>query len=110
MGWITLGGMTMYLMIFKQGQSSIAASLTAIGKMYEDILYLSNLYEFLDEKIDTNDGIALSGPTPGDGVRFEDVSFVYPGQAIPAVDQISLQLRPGEKLALVGEMVQGKRP
>ena len=108
MGWITLGGMTMYLMIFKQGQSSIAASLTAIGKMYEDILYLSNLYEFLDEKIDTNDGIALSGPTPGDGVRFEDVSFVYPGQAIPAVDQISLQLRPGEKLALVGENGSGK--
>ena len=36
MGWITLGEMTMYLLIFKQGQSSIAASLTAIGKMYED--------------------------------------------------------------------------
>ena len=108
MGWITLGGMTMYLMIFKQGQSSIAASLTAIGKMYEDNLYLSNLYEFLDEKIDTNDGTALSGPNPGDGVRFENVSFAYPGQTIPAVDQISLHLRPGEKLALVGENGSGK--
>lgn len=108
MGWTTLGGMTMYLMIFKQGQSSIAASLTAIGKMYEDNLYLSNLYEFLDEKIDTNDGTALSGPNPGDGVRFENVSFAYPGQTIPAVDQISLHLRPGEKLALVGENGSGK--
>ena len=108
MGWITLGGMTMYLMIFKQGQSSIAASLTAIGKMYEDNLYLSNLYEFLDEKIDINDGTALSGPNPGDGVRFENVSFAYPGQTIPAVDQISLHLRPGEKLALVGENGSGK--
>ena len=108
MGWVTLGGMTMYLMIFKQGQSSIAASLTAIGKMYEDNLYLSNLYEFLDEKIDTNDGTALSGPNPGDGVRFENVSFAYPGQTIPAVDQISLHLRPGEKLALVGENGSGK--
>ena len=80
MGWITLGGMTMYLMIFKQGQASIASSLTAIGKMYEDNLYLSNLYEFLEEPIDSNDGSAVTGPIPGDGVRFEEVFFTYPGQ------------------------------
>lgn len=108
MGWITLGGMTMYLLIFKQGQSSIAASLTAIGKMYEDNLYLSNLYEFLDEEIDSQDGTATSGPAPGDGVRFEDVSFTYPGQSTPALDKISLHLRPGQKLALVGENGSGK--
>ncbi len=108
MGWITLGGMTMYLLIFKQGQSSIAASLTAIGKMYEDNLYLSNLYEFLEEEIDTQDGTAETGPIPGDGVRFEEVSFTYPGQTTPALDRISLHLRPGEKLALVGENGSGK--
>lgn len=108
MGWITLGEMTMYLLIFKQGQSSIAASLTAIGKMYEDNLYLSNLYEFLEEEIDTQDGTATSGPKPGDGVRFEEVSFTYPDQEIPALDRISLHLRPGRKLALVGENGSGK--
>ncbi len=108
MGWITLGGMTMYLLIFKQGQSSIAASLTAIGKMYEDNLYLSNLYEFLEEEIDTQGGTAVSGPTPGDGVRFEGVSFVYPGQSTPALDGIGLHLQPGQKLALVGENGSGK--
>ena len=108
MGWITLGGMTMYLMIFKQGQASIASSLTAIGKMYEDNLYLSNLYEFLEEPIDSNDGSAVTGPTPGDGVRFEEVSFTYPGQTTPAIDRISLHLQPGQKLALVGENGSGK--
>jgi ATP-binding cassette subfamily B protein len=107
-GTITLGGMTMYLLIFKQGQSSIAASLTAIGKMYEDNLYLSNLYEFLDEEINTQDGTAKSGITIGDGVRFEEVSFTYPGQTIPALDKVSLHLRPGQKLALVGENGSGK--
>lgn len=108
MGWITLGGMTMYLLIFKQGQSSIAASLTSIGKMYEDNLYLSNLYEFLEQKIDTRDGVAVSGPAPGDGVRFESVSFTYPDQATPALNEISLHLQPGQKLALVGENGSGK--
>ena len=107
-GSITLGGMTMYLLIFKQGQSSISASLTAIGKMYEDNLYLSNLYEFLEEEIDTQDGTATAGPSPGDGVRFEEVTFTYPGQTTPAVDRISLRLQPGQKLALVGENGSGK--
>ena len=111
MGWITLGGMTMYLLIFKQGQSAIAAMLTSIGKMYEDNLYLSNLYEFLDEKIEVAAGTGGAGPTPGDGVRFEEVSFRYPGSsadAAPAVDRISLHLQPGQKLALVGENGSGK--
>ncbi len=107
-GWITLGGMTMYLLIFKQGQSSIAASLTSIGKMYEDNLYLSNLYEFLEEEIETQDGAATTGPLPGDGVRFQEVSFTYPGQTTPALDKISLHLQPGQKLALVGENGSGK--
>ncbi len=112
MGWITLGGMTMYLLIFKQGQSSIAAMLTSIGKMYEDNLYLSNLYEFLEEEIDTQDGTAQSGPKLGDGVRFEEVSFTYPGspqsKGTPALEKVSLHLRPGQKLALVGENGSGK--
>ncbi len=108
MGWIGLGSMTMYLLIFKQGQSSIAAMLTSIGKMYEDNLYLSNLYEYLEEPIDTHDGTAVSGPIPGDGVRFEEVAFTYPGQATPAIDRISLHLQPGQKLALVGENGSGK--
>ncbi len=108
LGSIGIGSMTMYLLIFKQGQSSIASMLTSIGKMYEDNLYLSNLYEFLEEPIVAVDGNATFGPAPGDGVRFENVSFSYPGQTIPAVDNISLHLRPGQKLALVGENGSGK--
>ena len=108
-GWsAAMGWMTMYLLIFKQGQSSIAASLSSIGKMYEDNLYLSNLYEFLDEKIESRDGTVTSGPLPGDGVRFEGVSFTYPDQTAPALNRISLHLRPGQKLALVGENGSGK--
>ncbi|QEG22366.1 ABC transporter ATP-binding protein [Mariniblastus fucicola] len=111
-GAITLGSMTMYLLIFKQGQSAIASMLTSIGKMYEDNLYLSNLYEFLEEPIETQDGTATSGPKPGDGVRFENVSFRYPdsgkAKGTLALDGISLHLQPGQKLALVGENGSGK--
>ena len=47
-GAISLGDMTMYLLLFKQGQAAVAAMLSAIGGMYEDNLYLSNLYDYLE--------------------------------------------------------------
>ncbi len=105
---ITLGDMTMYLLIFKQGQGAVTASLSAIGAMYEDNLYLSNLYEFLDEPVEEEDGTAVEGSKPGDGVRFENVRFRYPGAQGWALDGIDLHLRPGRKLALVGENGSGK--
>ena len=48
------------------------------------------------------------GPDPGDGIRFEDVEFVYPGAAAPALSGINLHVRPGESLALVGQNGSGK--
>lgn len=105
---ISLGDMTMYLMVFKQGQSAVTASLSAIGAMYEDNLYLSNLYEFLQEPVEEDSGTATVGIKPGDGVRFENVRFCYPGAKEYALDGINLHLRPGEKLALVGENGSGK--
>lgn len=107
-GTITLGGMTMYLLVFKQGQSAVTASLSAVGAMYEDNLYLSNLYEFLEEPVEQNSGTATVGVKPGDGVRFEGVRFQYPGAEGYALDGIELHLKPGEKLALVGENGSGK--
>jgi ATP-binding cassette subfamily B protein len=105
---ITLGQMTMYLALFKQGQSSVAAILSAIGGMYEDNLYLSNLYEYLEQEVPADQGDHVEGPRKGDGIRFEEVSFTYPGANRAAVDTVSFHVRPGESLALVGENGSGK--
>jgi ATP-binding cassette, subfamily B, bacterial len=107
-GSISLGDMTMYLLLFRQGQSAVAAMLSAIGGMYEDNLYLSTLYELLEEPAEQSDGTALEGPNPRDGLRFEDVWFRYPGQDQDALRGITLHLEPGHKLALVGENGSGK--
>jgi len=107
-GQITLGQMTMYVLLFRQGQAAVSASLAAIGGMYEDNLYLSTLYDYLDTPVDSPLGTATRGPTPGDGVRFEGVSFTYPGSTEPAVSDVSFHLQPGRSLALVGENGSGK--
>jgi ATP-binding cassette subfamily B protein len=107
-GAITLGGMTMYVMVFKQGQSAFAAMLSSIGGMYEDNLYLSNLYAFLEQPTPAPSGDGARGPDAADGLRFEDVTFTYPGAEAPAVRGVSFHLPPGGKLALVGENGSGK--
>jgi ATP-binding cassette subfamily B protein len=112
MSRITLGQMTMYLMLFRQGQSAVAAILSSIGGMYEDNLYLSTLYEYLEtppaRPTGKKDGGSLVGPNPADGIRFEKVGFSYPGSSHPALVDINLHIRPGESLALVGENGAGK--
>jgi ABC-type multidrug transport system fused ATPase/permease subunit len=107
-GRISLGDLTMYLVVFRQGQSTFASILSSIGGMYEDSLYLSNLYEFLEQEIEIPLGTAKKGTRPEDGIRFENVSFSYPGNEEPALQGISFHLRPGEKLAIVGKNGSGK--
>jgi ATP-binding cassette subfamily B protein len=105
---ITLGQMTMYLMLFRQGQSAVAAILSAIGGMYEDNLYLSTLYDYLETPVTSAGTGQQQGPLPNDGVRFEGVSFTYPGASQPALQDIDLHIQPGKSLALVGENGSGK--
>jgi ATP-binding cassette, subfamily B, bacterial len=106
-GSISLGEMTMYLLVFNQGQSTFAAALTSIGGMYEDNLYLANLYEFLEQPMPQSQGKVTQGIS-NDGIRFENVCFSYPGSQQPVLTDISLHLKPGEKLAIVGENGSGK--
>ena len=108
LGAMTVGQMTMYLMLFRQGQAAVSAALSAVSGLYEDNLYLSNLFEYLEQSVASGGGDAKRGPSPGDGIRFENVEFVYPGSAAPALSNIDLHVRPGESLALVGQNGSGK--
>jgi ATP-binding cassette subfamily B protein len=105
---ITLGQMTMYLMLFRQGQAAVSAILSAVGGMYEDNLYLSTLYQYLETPVADNKGTLVRGPIAADGIRFENVSFSYPDAESPTLTDINLHIRPGESLALVGENGSGK--
>ncbi len=107
-GTITIGQMTMYIAQFRLGQSAATTSLTAINGMYEDNLYLSNLSEYLDHEVPEGSGDRVHGPYPENGIRFENVSFLYPGSERPALENVSLHIKPGESLAIVGGNGSGK--
>ena len=107
-GVITIGQMTMYIAQFRLGQNAVTSSLTSISGMYEDNLYLSNLTEYLEHKVPEKTGDKKSGPNPDEGIRFEHVSFSYENSNVAALDNVSLHIKQGESLAIVGENGSGK--
>ena len=109
---ISLGDLTLYLAVFRQGQSSVQNVLFAVGAMYEDALYMSNLTSYLAIPAGGEAPRRLPPASPPRGrpleVEFANVSFRYPGREEWALREVSLTLRPGEKLGLVGENGAGK--
>jgi ATP-binding cassette subfamily B protein len=108
-GAVTLGGVGLFVAVFREAQGTVGSILHTVSRAYEDHLYLASLYEFLDHtSAAAGGGEAVSGPHPEDGIRFEGVSFAYPGAEKPVLSDVTLHLPRGHKLALVGENGAGK--
>jgi ATP-binding cassette subfamily B protein len=109
-GNITLGDLVMYTQAFQRGQGFLQQMLGGLAGLYEDNLFLSNLYEFLDLKPKVTRPV-YPKPVPRPiktGIVFDCVSFTYPGSNRKILEKISLAVRPGEHIALVGENGAGK--
>ena len=110
-GRISLGDMTLYLAIFRQGQSTFQGILSGVGSIYENNLFMANLFDFLGLK--SQMGVAAGNqqllPVPFRiGIEFRGVGFRYPDSEEWALRDINLTIRPGEKIALVGPNGAGK--
>ena len=107
---LSLGDMTLYLVAFRQGQQSFQAILSAVGSMYEDTLYMSNLFEYLAIPTERSQPAAPAAVVAEEGLRFEQVGFRYPGGGRWALRNVSLFIPKGQSLALVGETARARPP
>ena len=109
-GKITLGDLVMYYSAFQRVQAFLQGMLGSLAALYEDNLFLSNLYEFLDLKRTVIEPVhAVPVPQPMKrGIVLNHVSFQYPAGTREVFEDISLTIRPGEVVALVGENGSGK--
>lgn len=109
-GSISLGDMTLYLSIFRQGQTTFQSILAAVGNIYENNLFMANYFEFLDIKPQmTAAGPAKKPPAVlREGIEFRGVGFRYPESEEWVLRDVDLTIKPGEKIALVGHNGAGK--
>ena len=111
-GRLTLGDLTLYTQAASSVQSSVQGILSGFGSMYENQLYLNDLFDLLETPygIDSAPGAVTKAPEAGTRgeVVFEHVSFQYPGSGREALHDVSLRIAPGETVAIVGRNGAGK--
>lgn len=108
-GVITLGDMTLYIGVFRGSQGMFQGILRGINSLYENGLFMSNLFAFLE--LEPQMALATQPrPAPRNfrTIEFRNVAFRYPGQEDWALRNVNLTLHAGEKIALVGMNGAGK--
>jgi ATP-binding cassette subfamily B protein len=109
-GVFTIGVLTFLAASFRQSRDLIQRVLMSLTQIYEQSLYLDDLFSFftLKPRISSGPGAVLVPQPIREGLTFEDVGFRYPGGEKWAVRHLSFSLRAGERIALVGENGAGK--
>jgi len=109
-GHLTLGYLTLYTAAAQSVQGSIQGLLGGFSSMYEHNLYLNNLFELMaTESSMPVAPVPVAVPERMRGeVRFENVSFAYPGAEKNALTNLSFTVKAGETLAVVGRNGAGK--
>src|ERR1700680_3188614 len=109
-GKLTLGDLTLSTTAAQSVQNSIQGILGGFSGMYEHNLYLSNLFELMEttSALPTRaNPVPVPDPVQGE-IRFEHVSFAYPGAAENALTDLSFTVAAGETVAIVGRNGAGK--
>jgi len=109
-GAISIGGFVMLFEAFRRGQGYIQGLVSSVSGVFENKLFMNNLFEFLKLKPNIN---SPQQPVPFpqkliEGIRFENVSFSYPGSENFILRNVNLEIKPGLITHIQGENGAGK--
>jgi len=109
-GSITIGDLVMFFQAFQKGQAFLKELLQSLAGLYEDNLFLKNLAEFLEiePKINKPQRYQQLPDLKHANIVFDHVNFSYPTSSRTVLHDISVTIKPGEHIALVGENGSGK--
>jgi ATP-binding cassette, subfamily B, bacterial len=109
-GILTIGSLTFLAGAILQASSNIQQIFSSISGIADQALFLTDLIAFFEmQPTIRSKRNALPAPRPIEGgFEFRNVSFSYPGSSRLVLNRLNFSLRPGERVALIGENGEGK--
>lgn len=109
-GQAALSDLVMVILLMLRAETAGRSFVISLSALYDDQLFLSQIFGFLElePEISNSKGRVAIPAATDEGVKLENVSFSYPAAETPALQGVSLQLRPGRFTALVGGNGSGK--
>ena len=105
---MTLGDLALFYQALSQGQSGMRSLVDSLGQLFVNMLFLGDLFDFLALEPQVVDPAEPVSPLSTGAVRFEGVSFHYPGSRRLALDHFDLTVPAGQIAAIVGPNGAGK--
>ncbi len=109
-GRYNIGIFTFITASVQQAQSNLQQVFSTASGIADQALFLTDLIGFFEMKpvvVSRPDGLPIPRPIR-QGFEFRNVSFAYPGTERRILKNFNFSLRPGERIALIGENGQGK--
>jgi ATP-binding cassette subfamily B protein len=109
-GKYSIGDLTFITTAIMQAMSNIQMAFSTASGVADQALFLTDLLAFFEMKprVESKPNGARAPRPIVQGFEFRNVSFVYPGTTRRVLSDFNFTLRPGERVALIGENGQGK--
>jgi ATP-binding cassette subfamily B protein len=108
-GVASMGDIVLFYQAFGQGQRLMGTLLRNTGDIYQNILFLENLFDLLNtEPKVCEPPNPIPVPPLKESIRLEEVDFSYPESERPILQRFNLTLQAGKIAAIVGENGEGK--
>lgn len=108
-GSITVGTFVILFEAFRRGQTQLNGLVSSVTGLYDNRLFVGNLFEFLDLKPSiVSPPNAVPFPKKVEVVEFRDITFRYPKMDRDVISHFNLTARCGEVTQIEGENGFGK--
>lgn len=107
-GQLSVGDFTFYTSAASRLSDSLGSLFRRFSRLYENSKYVSDFYKFIDLKNTVVSGSKSLDTAKVPSIKFENVGFKYKDDERYVLKNFNLEIKPGEKIALVGENGAGK--
>ena len=107
-GKLTVGELVAIQMLAGRVSGPLVQLVSVINEFQQTSLSIRMLGEVMNRKPEKESSVANLRPRLTGHIEFEDVSFYYPGSAVPALDHVSVKIKEGSVVGVVGRSGSGK--